>query len=90
MINAPVIRAVQDLLKSRGIEERQGERLADHVARGLGITDAEAELFLERVHDGATVEQAEEAAGINVDVVKRPLLVDIARAIGSALGRLSG
>lgn len=88
MINAPVIRAVQELLKSHGIEERPGERLSDFVARGLGITDAEAELFLERVHDGATVEEAEEAAGISVDVTKRGLLVDLARAIGTALGRV--
>ena len=90
MINAPVVSAVQDLLKERGVEERAGERLADFVARGLGISDAEAEAFLQRVHDGATVEQAQAEAGIRVEEKEQSMLVDIARVIGTALGRVAG
>ena len=90
MITANVIRAVQDLLKERGIEQRPNERLGDYVARGLGISDGEAEAFLEAVHDGASIEEAERKAGIQVEPAHRSLLTDIARAIGSALGRLAG
>ena len=90
MINAPVIRAVQDLLRDRGVEQRQDERLGDFVARGLGISAAEAETFLQVVHDGGTVDEAAAQAGIRTEVAGNSLLTDIARTIGSALGRVSG
>jgi hypothetical protein len=89
MITANVIRAVQDLLKERGIEQRPNERLGDYVARGLGISDSEAEAFLEAVHDGASIEEAEQKTGISIATAHRPLLIDIARAIGAAMGRLA-
>ena len=89
MITANVVQAVQELLKERGIEQRPGERLGDYVARGLGITDAQAEAFLEAVHDGASIEDAERKAGITVDRDQRVMLTDIAVAIGNALGRLA-
>lgn len=89
MITANVIRAVQDLLKERGIEQRPNERLGDYVARGLGVSDAEAEAFLEALHDGASLDEAERKAGIHIEPAHRSLLADIARAIGSALGKLS-
>jgi hypothetical protein len=89
MITANVVRAVEDLLKERGIDQREGERLGDYVARGLNISEAEASAFLEAVHEGATIEQAQVRAGIVVDGPTGGLLTDIARAIGSALGRIS-
>jgi hypothetical protein len=89
MIAANVVSAVQELLTERGIEQRSGERLGDYVARGLGISDAQAEAFLQAVHDGATVEEAAAQAGITLESAQRPLLTDIAVAIGAALGRLT-
>lgn len=89
MINAPVIRAVHDLLQERGIEQRPNERLGDFVARGLGISAAEAELFLTYVHEGASVEEAQARAGIHIEAGQHSLLLDIARAIGVALGRIA-
>ena len=88
MIAANVVHAVQELLQERGIEQRPGERLGDYVARGLRISDAQADAFLEAVHDGASIDEAETRAGITVESAQRPLLTDIAVAIGAALGRL--
>lgn len=90
MITANVVRAVEDLLKERGIEQREGERLGDYVARGLKISDGEAAAFLEHVHEGDTVEEAQQKAGITVDAPQSTLLTDIGRAIGAALGRIAG
>jgi hypothetical protein len=89
MITANVVRAVEELLKERGIEQREGERLGDYVARGLNISDSEAAAFLEYVHEGATIEEAQQKAGISVDAPASTLLADIGRAIGTALGRIT-
>ena len=90
MITANVVRAVEELLKERGIEQKEGERLGDYVARGLDLTETEAAAFLEYVHEGDTVEEAQRKAGITVDGGPRgTLLTDIGRAIGTALGRIS-
>jgi hypothetical protein len=89
MITANVVRAVEELLKERGIEQREGERLGDYVARGLNISDAEAAAFLDYVHEGSTIEEAQLKAGISVDTARSTLLADIGRAIGTALGRIS-
>lgn len=89
MINAPVIRAVQDLLRERGVEQRENEQLGDFVARGLDISGGEAEMFLQLVHDGVPVEEAMVRAGIPPTKAGNTLLVDIAKAIGVALGRIS-
>jgi len=89
MITANVVQAVQELLKERGIVQEPNERLGDYVARGLGISDAQAEAFLDAVHDGASIEDAERQAGITVDLPQRALLSDIAVTIGTALGRIA-
>ena len=89
MINAPVVRAVHDLLRERGFEQGPDERLGDFVARGLGISASQAELFLACVHEGASVEEAKARAGIDIEAGQQSLLIDIARAIGVALGRVA-
>jgi hypothetical protein len=89
MITANVVRAVQDLLKERGIEQRPDERLGDYVARGLGVSDAEATAFLDALNEGASVEEAQAKSGIEVGGAGQPLLNDIARAIGIALGHIN-
>jgi hypothetical protein len=86
MIQAPVVQAVQQLLQERGIEKRVDERFGDYVARGLNITSAQAERFIEALHEGKTLEEARAEAG----VTDTTLLTDIARAVGSALGKAAG
>jgi hypothetical protein len=88
MITAPVVNAVQQLLHERGITKRVDERLGDYVARGLNITTAQAETLIEALHEGKTLEQAELEAHITVK--ESELLIGIARAVGTALGRISG
>ncbi len=87
MITAPVVSAVQQLLHERGITKRVDERMGDYVARGLDITPAQAETFIEALHEGKTLEQAELEAHITV---KSDMLTAVARAVGTALGRISG
>lgn len=88
MITAPVVNAVQQLLHERGILKREDERLGEYVARGLNITPAQAETLIEALHAGKTLEQAELEA--RVTPTENDLLKGIARAVGTALGRLSG
>ena len=89
MITAPVTRAIEELLRGRGIEQKPGELLGDYVARGLGISASQAETFLERLHQGRTLEEAMADAGISGASKSHDLLVEVARAIGTALGKLS-
>lgn len=67
MINPNVVKAVQELLTDRGVEQREGERLADYVSRGLGLSEGDTAAFLERVHDGWSVEEAQKETGIRVE-----------------------
>ncbi|MGI8989329.1 MAG: hypothetical protein ACR2I2_07075 [Bryobacteraceae bacterium] len=64
MIQAAVIRAINELLEKRGILQNPGEEMGDYVARGLGISARQAEIFLQAVHDGTPLEEAERQARI--------------------------
>ncbi len=66
MIQAAVIRAVNELLEKRGTMQNPGEEMGDYVARGLGISAQQAEVFLRAVHDGVPLEEAERKAKIPV------------------------
>jgi hypothetical protein len=88
MINANTIKAVQELLVKRGIEQKPGESLGDYVSRGLDISPAEAEAFLEALREGCTVEEAQQRAGITVKSANEDLLMELARAIGTTLGNI--
>jgi hypothetical protein len=87
MIQAPVLKAVQDLLHESGIEKRADERLSDYIARGLDLSGPQAETFIEALHHGKTVEEAQAEAHIVPGQKNQSLLVDLARRIGSTLGR---
>ncbi len=87
MISAEVIKGVQELLEDQGVTQNTGERFGDYVARGLGITGAQAEALLSALHDGADVDAAARTAGIDTSAVNHDLLTRFARAIGSTLGR---
>lgn len=86
MMQANVVHAVQELLQERGIEKRVDERFGDYVARGLNLSSAQAERFIEALHEGKTTEEARAEAG----VTDSTLLADVARAIGTALGKAAG
>ena len=66
MIQATVIRAINELLEKRGIMQNPGEEMGDYVARGLGISAEQADVFLQAVHDGVPLEEAERKAKIPV------------------------
>ena len=84
MIHGETVKAVQELLKDRGVEQRQDESWGDYVARGLHISDGKAEAFLEALHAGRSVEEARRAVGIaDGDRAKR-----VARVLGTAVGRI--
>jgi len=87
MISANVIKGVHELLNQRGIRANPDETFGDTVARALGISARQSEILLERLHDGASVNEAAAAAEIDVAQVPEDLLVRIAIAIGTALGR---
>ena len=89
MISAEVIKGVEQLLQERGGRQGPNERFGDFVARELGIPPNQAEILLASLHDGNSVEQATRAAGIDPAALNQDLLVQVARAIGSALGRIA-
>jgi|SRR5579872_4984025 len=89
MINANVIKSVHELLEERGIRTKQGETFGDMVARALGISSRQSEILLESLHDGASIDVAVATAQIDTSHLEPDLLMQIARAIGAALGRVN-
>jgi len=88
MIHAESVKAVQELLVERGVEKREGERWGDYVARGLDVSEGQAEAFLEALDENRSVEDACAVAGISPDRAGGQMLQDVARAIGRVLGSL--
>jgi hypothetical protein len=89
MISAEVIKGVQQVLGEHGTHQKTDERFGDFVARGIGISARQADIFLASLHDGGTVEDALLAAEIDSSAVSSELLSKLARAIGVALGRIA-
>jgi hypothetical protein len=90
MVSAEAIKGVNDLLREHGVEQKPKERVSDYVARGLGITPRQADVLLQSMHSGVSVDQAVVLAGINPTVIKdNDLLTRLARVVGAALGHLS-
>ena len=89
MIDPNVLRAIGEVLESHGVTPRTGERLADAVSRVLGTSDSETQRWMEALSEGCTVEEANRRAGIASHKAPDDLLVSIARAIGSALGKVA-
>ena len=89
MINANVIKGVHELLEERGIRPKPDETFGDMVARALDISRRQSEILLESLHGGASVDEAVAAAEIDPSHLEGDLLVRIARAIGTALGRVN-
>ena len=89
MISAEVIKGVQQVLGEHGVQQHVDERFGDFVARGLGVSARQAEVFLEVLHDGGAVDDALLAAEVDPGTVSSELLSKVARAIGVALGRIA-
>ena len=89
MISAEVIKGVQELLEDCGTHPKPDENFGDFVARGLGISGHQAETLLEALHDGHTVEESARIAGVDPATCKPDLLKQLARRIGSTVGRLA-
>ena len=87
MISSNVIKGVHELLEARGIQPEPKESFGETVARALGISSRQSEVFLEALHDGASVDEAVAAAEIDTEQLDTDLLTRIARAIGTALGK---
>jgi hypothetical protein len=90
MIDPNVMRAVGEALEAHGAKPDPRERLSDTVSRVLGLSDDEAHRWLAALSEGCTVEEANRRAGILDHRGGEPLLVAVARAIGSALGKVAG
>ncbi|MEI9811742.1 MAG: hypothetical protein WDO18_03305 [Acidobacteriota bacterium] len=82
-----VSRCVNQVLAERGIELEGDETFADLVARMLKIPNKQSQVFLESLYNGATVEQACTAVGIDSAIIQNDALIEAAQAIGIALGR---
>ena len=89
MINANVVKGVHELLEERGIRSKPDETFGDMVARALGISSRKSEILLESLHDGASVDEAVATAEIDTSHLELDLLAQIARAIGTTLGRIN-
>jgi hypothetical protein len=89
MINPNVMKAVGEVLESHGVRVQPGERIADALARALNLSDGEAHRWLDALSAGHTVEEANRKVGVG-DHKQEPLLVAIARAVGTALGKIAG
>lgn len=85
MIEAETVKAVQQLLQRRGIQQHSNEPLGDYVARGLRVSAGKAAAFLDALHNGSTIEEARRTAGIH----DARMLFRISRAAGVTLGRIS-
>ena len=89
MINPNILKAVHELLQERGIDQKQNESLSDYIARGLNLSDGETVRLLEALDSGMTIEEAQKAAGVTLGPDHQGLALSIARAIGTALGKLT-
>lgn len=87
LLSPNVMRTVGDILASHHIKPEPGERLADTVARALGLSDHEVQCWLEALGQNCTPEQANLRAGIAPERTNQPLMWALARAIGTAMGK---
>ncbi len=90
MISPNVLKVTGEILADHHIHPRQGEYMGDMVARGLGMTAGQAEIWLDALNEGCTLEEANDRAELPVERAEEPVLNAVARSIGSLLGKLSG
>ena len=88
MIQANVIKGIQEVLAGSPVDPEQQETIGQHVARALHVSEHQAEIFLEALDRGATLDDATLEAQIDPASVDQDLLARIARAVGTALGQV--
>lgn len=74
-----------EVLKARGIKLDEGQTFTEVVSLTLRVPKKQTETFLEAIYNGATVEQAASAAGLDLALLQNDAMIDAARAIGAAL-----
>jgi hypothetical protein len=75
MINANVSKVCTNFWKNAGSEP--------------GISSRQSEILLESLHDGASIDVAVANAEIDTSHLEPDFIVQLARAIGTALGRVN-
>lgn len=74
-----------EILRERGITLEEGQTFTEVVALTLRVPKKQSETFLEAIYNGATVEQAASAAGLDLSLLQNDAMIDAAMAIGAAL-----
>jgi hypothetical protein len=73
------------VLEERGIKLEEGQTFTEVVAVTLRVPKKQSEAFLEAIYNGATVEQAASAAGLDLALLQNEAMIDAAQAIAAAL-----
>lgn len=77
-----------EVLQARGIHLEPGKTFVETVAATLRIPKKQCETFLESIYNGATVEQAASAAGLEISQLQNEEMINAAREIGNTLSHL--
>ncbi len=75
----------EEILLARGIRLEDGTTFAEMVALTLRIPPKQSDAFLEAMYNGATVEQAASAAGLDIAELQNEAMIEAAREIGAAI-----
>lgn len=75
------------VLEERGIKLEPGTTFVEMVSLTLRLPKKQCETFLESIYNGATVEQAASAAGLEFAELQNDALIEAAQAIGATLCR---
>jgi hypothetical protein len=87
MINSNVMRAIGEVLNSHHVTPRPDESVTDTVARALDLSDSQVSQWFAALSEGCTVEEANRRVGMATHR-DQALLVAIARAVGTAIGKV--
>jgi len=78
----------RQVLEERGIQLEPGTTFVEKVSLTLRLPKKQCETFLESIYNGATVEQAASAAGLEIAELQNDAMIEAAQAIGVTLTRL--
>jgi hypothetical protein len=87
MIREEIRRCEVEILRERGIRLEDGQTFSEMVSLTLRVPKKQSETFLEAIYNGATVEQAASAAGLDLSQLQNEAIVDAAQAIGTTVSR---
>jgi hypothetical protein len=87
MIDPNVMKAIGETLEGHGTRLHPGESMPDALSRALNLTAAQTHRWIEALTEGCTVEEANARVGL-ADHRDQSFLMTLARAIGTALGKI--